>query len=217
MEEVEAFRHKIRVERMAKKSERKETHRLRKEDIKKSKEKATQEQNLEDQITKFGADHVPLLVRVAGKNQRDAKGAIGELNKLFPAWTYTPEEKASIKIWDKAMSKEDRKFHRQQEDEVKEIVSLKYKSRTSEYVEHFMGMAKQKKEDKAKPIPFLNPQWIRYNFHPRFVSMVTAYAEHSNAWVPVPVGCAKFFEDAPPPYDSIVQSVQCHYPQGNKE
>ena len=217
MEEVEAFRHKIRVERTAKKSERKETHRLRKEDLKKSKEKATQEQNLEDQITKFGADHVPLLVRVAGKDQRDAKRAIGELNKLFPAWTYTPEEKASIKIRDKAMSKEDRKFHRQQEDEVKEIVSLKYKSRTSEYVEHFMGMAKQKKQDKAKPISFLNPQWIRYNFHPRFVSMVTAYAEHSNAWVPVPVGCAKFFEDAPPPYDSIVHSVQCHYPQGNKE
>jgi hypothetical protein len=57
---------------------------------------------------------------------------------------------------------------------------------------------------------FINPEWIKYHFHEKFVSAVMAFGQVSNKWVEVPIGSARNAEDMPP-LGSIVHSIPCHY------
>jgi hypothetical protein len=81
--------------------------------------------------------------------------------------------------------------------------------------EHFLGI-KRSSIAKGEVVEFLNPEWIKYHFHEKFVAAVMAYSFTSDKFVDVPVGSARD-EDCDPPLRSNVPEVLCHYPQGDRD
>jgi hypothetical protein len=167
-------------------------------------------------LVKFGKDHLSLLRRVNGPNQHDAKKATTEFNQLFPQWTLNAAEKTQLKTQQRDMTREEKRECLQEEKEANEIIALRYKPDNGEYWSHFKGRTMGDGECPGKDIPFLNLLWVQHHFHDKFVAMVKEYGKASEGWVPVLVGSAWFIMDAPSPTSSVVPSVICHYPQGDK-
>jgi hypothetical protein len=89
------------------------------------------------------------------------------------------------------------------------ITSLKPKADNDKYCEHFTGRVKGIHDGPYKDVLSLNAVWVRYHFHERF-----EHTKHSEKWIPVPVGGARFTTNAPPPTCLLVQFVYCHYLRG---
>jgi hypothetical protein len=125
-------------------------------------------------------------------------------------------EKTQLKAQQRDMTREEKQFYLAEEKEANEIISLRYKADTGEYRAHFKGRTMGDDQRPGKELSFLNPLWVQHHFHEKFVAMVKEYGKASERYVPVPVGSARFEFDAPPPISSVVPSVACHYPQGDK-
>jgi hypothetical protein len=94
---------------------------------------------------------------------------------------------------------------------------LKYKKESSKFVAHFMGITRAESGGHSIEIPLINPMWVNLHFHEKFVAIVVAFAAKSDAWVPVPCGSARSCGNALPPQTLILESVFCHYHQGDQE
>jgi hypothetical protein len=122
-------------------------------------------------LVKFGKDHLALLRRVNGTNQRDSKEAKSELNQLFPQWTLNAAGKTQLKMQQCDMTREEKNECLQAEKEVNKIIALKYKADNGEYRSHFRGRTMGDDKRPGKDIPFLNPLWVQYHFHEKFAAM----------------------------------------------
>jgi hypothetical protein len=172
---------------------------------------------LKEELAQAGRDLIPLLTLMTGDDKRKAKKAKGELDKLFPSTktTENAERRYVLKL-KKEMPAAEWQFVSKEVKEAGELQKVRYKFRQYDIPEHFIGMKRSPSDPSGELVPFINPDWIEYHFHEKFVSAVKAFGNVSNKWVEVPIGSARNAEDMPPMAD-IVKNIPCHYKQGNKD
>jgi hypothetical protein len=168
-------------------------------------------------VTRNGENLKPLLKRITGSDRREAKKAMVELNRTFPNTQATiRQEKKQLVELKTTLSATDFEYMVNDEKEADELQSIKYKRRSAQWNEHYVGMKQTSDGSQGETVPWLNPEWVKLHFHEKFLAAVRAYENDDRGFVPVPVGMARTILDIPPPMSSIVHSVRCHYHQGTK-
>ncbi len=175
------------------------------------------EKERQDKVEQAGRDLIPMLDIMAGEDQRKAKKAKLAFDKLFPTTqTAARAETTFLASVRKTHSHAEWCDLNKQVREAKELSRLRYRFAHNGEREHFIGI-KRSTTAQGEVVPFINPAWIKYHFHEKFVSAVRAYSYTSNKFVDVPIGSARDEaaenEAKDPPLRANVDDVLCHYLQ----
>ena len=211
----------LRKQRQAK-LEEKIAAKVAREKAKKNGERLFAAQTLEIQrresVREDAKKLIPLLNVMAGDDPRAAKKAKTKFERLFPSTASSENaEKKYIAELRKTLPADKWLTMKNGVKEAGEIQRVRYKFAGYTFKAHFMGMKRSPTDPSGgEEIKFINPAWIRYHFDEKFVAAVVEFANVSNKWVEVPIGCSRG-PDVFPPLLCRVWSLECHYPQGDKD